>query len=149
MLSHKTQIRVRYADTDKMQFVYNGKYLEYFEVGRTELLRHHGLPYSQVEARGYQLPLIEACVKYRQPAKYDDLLEVEARVNELYSGKVHINYSITRTGSGEIIAEGHTTHMFIKSDTKKPTRPPAFYIENLKKYFPRKDSEVVQSEKNQ
>ena len=55
MLSHKTTIRVRYADTDKMQFVYNGKYLEYFEVGRTELLRSAGLPYSQIEKEGYTI----------------------------------------------------------------------------------------------
>ena len=60
MLKHTTALRVRYADTDKMQFVYNGKYLEYFEVGRTELLRHVGLPYSEIETAGYQLPLREA-----------------------------------------------------------------------------------------
>ena len=60
MLTNTTEIRVRYADTDKMQFVYNGKYLEYFEVGRTELLRAAGLAYSEVEKNGYQLPLIEA-----------------------------------------------------------------------------------------
>ena len=60
MLTHTTTIRVRYADTDKMKFVYNGKYLEYFEVGRTEILRQVGLPYSKLESAGYQLPLIEA-----------------------------------------------------------------------------------------
>ncbi|MBK7981513.1 MAG: acyl-CoA thioesterase [Ignavibacteriae bacterium] len=74
MLSHTTSIRVRYADTDKMQFVYNGKYLEYFEVGRTELLRSCGLAYSELEKIGYQLPLIEAGLKYKMPAYYDDVL---------------------------------------------------------------------------
>ena len=57
MLTCSTEIRVRYADTDMMQFVYNGKYLEYFEVGRTELLRSTGLSYASVEKNGYQLPL--------------------------------------------------------------------------------------------
>jgi len=64
MITHTAEIRVRYADTDKMQFVYNGKYLEYFEVGRTELFRSVGFPYKNIESEGYQLPLIEAGLKY-------------------------------------------------------------------------------------
>lgn len=135
MLAHKTEIRVRYADTDKMQFVYNGKYLEYFEVGRTELLRFTGLSYAELERNGYQLPLIEANVKYKSPAFYDDILEIEAIVKELYSPKVHIEYVIRRKSTNELIAEGFTTHIFIKSDTKKAVRPPQIYIDALKKYF--------------
>ena len=138
MISNKTTIRVRYADTDKMQFVYNGKYLEYFEVGRAELLRSIGLAYSEVEKRGYQLPLIEAGLKYKQPAMYDELLEVEAINRQLYSAKVHIEYIISKKETGETVAEGFTTHMFIKSDSKKPTRPPQFYINALEKYFPKR-----------
>lgn len=135
MVINKTLIRVRYADTDKMQFVYNGKYLEYFEVGRTELLRNAGLPYSVLEKDGYQLPLIEANVRYNKPAHYDDLLEVEAIVTELKTAKVHIDYKITKNGSDEIITEGYTEHMFIKTDSKKPVKPPQIYIDALSKYF--------------
>jgi acyl-CoA thioester hydrolase len=135
MIKHTTNIRVRYADTDKMQFVYNGKYLEYFEVGRTELLRHLGLPYAEVEKAGFQLPLIEAGVRYFIPAIYDDLLEVEAKVDEINSPKVHIKYRITRLNGEELIAEGFTTHAFINVDTKKAVRPPKIYIDSLKPYF--------------
>ena len=137
MLSHTSKIRVRYADTDKMQFVYNGKYLEYFEVGRTELLRNVGLPYSNIEKEGYQLPLMEAGLKYKNPAHYDDVLLIEAKLEELYSAKVHIEYSITKESDKSIIATGFTTHMFIRTDNKKPTRPPKIYIEVLSKYFPK------------
>jgi acyl-CoA thioester hydrolase len=135
MLKHTTSVRVRYADTDKMQFVYNGKYLEYFEVGRTELLRSCGLAYSEVENHGYQLPLIEAGLKYYSPGKYDDILLIEAAVKELLSPKVHIEYKITRDGSSELIAEGFTTHIFIRTDTKKAVRPPKIYVDALKPYF--------------
>jgi acyl-CoA thioester hydrolase len=135
MLKNTTSIRVRYADTDKMQFVYNGKYLEYFEVGRTELLRSSGLAYSEVERNGYQLPLIEAGVKYFSPGRYDDILNIEATVKELISPKVHIEYKITREGTGELIAEGFTTHMFINAETKKAVRPPKIYIDALKPFF--------------
>ena len=135
MFTHTTEIRVRYADTDKMQFVYNGKYLEYFEVGRTELLRATGLSYADVENSGYQLPLIESRVFYKQPAVYDDLLEVQAVLNELHSPKVHIQYIVRRKITKEIIAEGYTTHIFIKSDTKKAVRPPKIYIDALSPLF--------------
>ncbi len=135
MLSHTTTIRVRYADTDKMQFVYNGKYLEYFEVGRTEVLRNIGLPYSELEKKGYQLPLMEAGLKYKNPAHYDDELNIEATIRELYTAKVHIEYKITRKEDGALIATGFTDHMFIKEDTKRPTKPPQVYIDALKKFF--------------
>ncbi len=132
MIVHKHVIRVRYADTDAMTFVYNGKYFEYFEVGRTELLRSLGLPYSEVEKRGFQLPLIEAGIKYKKPAFYDDLLEIEARYSLESSPKVRIEYIIRRLGSEEIITEGFTEHLFINSETKRPVRPPEFYVDIIK-----------------
>jgi len=135
MLTHTTEIRVRYADTDKMEFVYNGKYLEYFEVGRTELLRSVGLAYSEVEKLGYQLPLLEAGLKYFIPARYDDLLLVKASVQELYSPKVHIVYEVKRKSDSELIAEGFTTHIFMKAETKKAVRPPKIYIDTLAPFF--------------
>ena len=137
MLKHISKIRVRYADTDKMQFVYNGKYLEYFEVGRTELLRSLGLPYSVVENNGYQLPVIEASVKYRSPAHYDDLLEIETTVEQLPNPAFRIKYIIrkTETPGKEIVAEGFTDHLFIKTETKRPTRPPKFYMDIILPYY--------------
>jgi acyl-CoA thioester hydrolase len=135
MVSHKTEIRVRYADTDQMHFVYNGKYLEYFEVGRTEMFRQHGLAYSIVESKGYQLPLLEANVKYLNPAYYDDILVIESYMKELPSFRIHIDYNIFRKIDGSLIAEGFTEHVFIKSDTKKPSRLPSFVVEALKSYY--------------
>ena len=135
MLSHKTIIRVRYADTDQMQFVYNGKYLEYFEVGRTEMMRENGLPYNKMENEGYQLPLLEAHVKYVSHALYDDVLEIEASVPTNPVFRIHIEYKITRKNTGELITEGYTDHVFIKKDTKKPVRPPKFFSDVLKQFY--------------
>jgi acyl-CoA thioester hydrolase len=135
MITNKAEVRVRYADTDKMQFVYNGKYLEYFEVGRSELFRSIGFPYREIESEGYQLPLIEANVKYLVPATYDDLLEIQATVNELFTARPTVNYIIRNKETGETVAEGFTTHVFIKADTKKAVRPPKVYLDALAKYF--------------
>ena len=82
MIKHVAQIRVRYADTDQMKVVYHGKYFEYFEVGRAALIRSLGLPYSELETRGILLPVIEAFAKFRKPARYDDVLSIEAIVPE-------------------------------------------------------------------
>ncbi len=135
MLSNKTKIRVRYADTDKMQFVYNGKYFEYFEVGRTELLRNCGLAYHKVEKEGYQLPLTEAFIKYRNPAFYDDVLIIDAVLNEIPKLKMRIDYIITKESTGEKITEGYTEHVFIKVETKKPVRPPQIFLDAVKPFF--------------
>lgn len=135
MISNKTEIRVRYADTDQMQFVYNGKYLEYFEVGRTEMMRAYGLPYFKMEEKGFQLPLLEAHIKYISHALYDDLLVVEAFVDSYPEFRIRIDYKVVRKTTQELIAEGYTEHVFIKKDSKKPVRPPKFFADVLKPFY--------------
>jgi len=135
MLKNVCEIRVRYADTDKMKIVYNGKYPEYFEVGRCELLRSIGLPYKEIEKQGYQLPVLELYVKYFKPAFYDDILEIEARLEKLPEAKTQIFYEIRRKENGDLCATGFTVHAFIKENEMKAVKPPEFYVEKLKPYF--------------
>jgi acyl-CoA thioester hydrolase len=135
MISHKTEIRVRFSETDKMQFLHNVKYIEYFEVARTEMLRHYGLPYKEIENNGYEMPVTQTFVKYKSPAYYDELLIIEASVNVLYSAKVHIDYAVYRKENNQLIAEGFNELAFIKTSTKKLVRPPQFFIDSLSKYF--------------
>ncbi|HKI79987.1 MAG TPA: thioesterase family protein [Ignavibacteriaceae bacterium] len=134
-MTFKTEIRVRYADTDQMQFVYNGKYLEYFEVGRTELIRSSGLSYSKIESEGYQLPLIEAHIKYISAAFYDDILVIETSLKEIPKFKMKLEYKIFRKENNELVTEGYTEHIFVKKDTKKPVRPPKFFVDAINKYY--------------
>jgi acyl-CoA thioester hydrolase len=135
MLINRTEIRVRYADTDQMQFVYNGKYLEYFEVGRTEMLREIGLPYNVLEKEGYQLPVLEAHIKYHRPAFYDDIIIIKSVLKEFPSLKIHIDYELIRKETNEVIAEGYTIHIFMNQKTKKPVRPPDFFLGTVKRFF--------------
>ena len=135
MLIHKTNVRVRYADTDQMKYVYNGKYFEYFEVGRTEMMRENGLPYSVIEKSGYQMPVREALLKFKNPAFYDELLEVETRVESLPELKVHINHTIRSLERNVIIVEGYIVPVFIKKETRKPVRPPEFFYKAIRPFF--------------
>src|SRR3972149_583310 len=75
MLIHKTTLRVRYADTDQMHYAYNGKYFEYFKVGRTEMMREQGLTYRTIEESGYQMPVYEAFLQFKIPASSHELRE--------------------------------------------------------------------------
>lgn len=130
IIENTTQIRVRYADTDKMGIVYNGNYLAFFEVGRTELMRSRGLPYTEFEAEGYLLPLVESHVNYKAPAYYDDLLNVVATLDvDAITSTLKFNYSVFRNDI--FIANGYTIHSFLKTETMRPVRPPKFFIEKL------------------
>jgi len=132
ILRHTTQIRVRYAETDKMGVVYNGEYLTFFEVGRTEALRGFGLPYPELEKEGYLLPVIEAFVKYKAPAFYDDILHVTAFISTKIEATLTIKYLIEREKT--TIAEGYTIHSFVHSTNMKPARPPKSYRNAIESY---------------
>ncbi len=119
-----TRVRVRYADTDQMGFVYHGKFLEYFEQARADLLRNHGLPYIEVEKQGVYLPVLEAAARYRRPGYYDDLLDVEARMTEIPSTRIRIEYRVFRDGDSRPIVEGHTVHAIINAESSRPIRIP-------------------------
>jgi acyl-CoA thioester hydrolase len=133
MIRSKTEIRVRYADTDQMKVVYHGKYLEYFELGRSALIRSLGLPYSELEARGILLPVIEAFARYRKPARYDDLLIVESTIEAMPQATLKIEYQIFHESENDVLVEGYTLHSFLTASTGKPTRPPSYFVHILEK----------------
>jgi acyl-CoA thioester hydrolase len=133
-IEHVTDIRVRYADTDQMGIVYYGKYFEYFEVARTELLRACGLPYKAIESAGYGLPVTEASAKYLRSARYDDLLSITARIPKSIGSRLEIDYSVNLENTGELIAEGRTILVFVLSATGKPSRPPEIYRKALNRF---------------
>lgn len=135
MIRHQTQIRVRYADTDQMKMVYYGKYFEYFEQARSEMLRAVGFPYSEIEKSGIWLPVIEAFAKYRRSARYDDMITVESLLDELPVARVRISYKIFVGDDREAIVEGYTVHSFLNASTGKPTRAPAQFLQVLEEAF--------------
>jgi acyl-CoA thioester hydrolase len=105
-----SRVRVRYAETDKMGVVYYANYFVWFEVGRADLLRDAGWSYREMEAEGFSLPVIEAHCDYRQPAQYDDDLEVRTTGSLVSPVRVQFTYDIVRPGDNATIATGHTVH---------------------------------------
>lgn len=125
MIQSRTQVVVRYAETDMMGVVYHGNYLPWFEVGRTTLLKELGLPYRQLEADGFRLPVLEVTAKYLRPALYDDTITIVTTLHERPLLRIRLEYEVRR--GDELLATGSTVHAFIDREGR-PVRPPASVV---------------------
>ncbi len=119
MIEFVHTIRVRYADTDRMGYVYYGRYAEYLESARTEMIRSWGISYREMEESGILLPVIEFNIKFLKPAYYDDVLSICCRIDEIPQMKLRIWNEVNNEG-GEMIAEGLVVLAFIDRKSMKP-----------------------------
>ena len=118
-----SRVRVRYAETDQMGVVYYANYFVWFEVGRTDLLRHNEWSYRDMEADGYSLPVIDAQCSYKAPAKYDDELEVQTKGEMISPVRMKFTYEVVRASDREVLANGYTIHATLDR-AGKPCRLP-------------------------
>ena len=132
MLSATTDIRVRYAETDKMGVVYHANYFAWFEVARIGMLDQMGLPYAQLEERGYLLPVLECSAKFYSPGHFDDRIAVTVTVDQLPIVRIEAHYEVRR--GEEILATGQTVHAFI-SPQGKILRPPEDFVTKAREIF--------------
>lgn len=107
---------------------YNSRALEWFECGRTDYSHAIGIPYAEMERRGVLLPLIEAHVRYRGRARYDDLLRVATTATMEGKARVRFDNRITQSDTGTEVADGYTIHALTDA-AGKPIRPPAWFVE--------------------
>ena len=126
MEAHRSQVRVRYADTDAMGVAYNSVYLVWFEVGRTEWLRDRAMPYREVESRGVSLPIVEASLRLRSAIRYDEILDIETTILEVRSRRVVFGYRILV--GDRCVAEGATVHVSVESPAGKSIRLPDWLV---------------------
>ena len=118
---HETEIRVRYAETDKMGIVHHSNYLIWFEAGRSDLCRARGFSYKEMEERDDALMVVaESYVRYKSPAFYEDILHIRTRVAEVRSRSIRFIYEVFRPTDGAVIAEGETLH--VVTDTNKKVK---------------------------
>lgn len=130
----EVKIRVRYAETDRMGYVYYGNYAQYFEVGRVEGLRQLGMNYKTMEDSGVMLPVYTFNIKYFKPAFYDELLTIKSIIKEIPSARISFEYE-TYNEKSELLNKADTTLVFIDKKTNKPCNAPQEFIDKLKVYF--------------
>ena len=137
---YTTEFRVRYQETDQMGVVYHANYLNWFEIGRTEMIRQLGLTYRSIEEAGAMLPVIDAELSYKMPAHYDDSITVFTCVTEFSKLRLSYAYEVRRLSAeeanalqgtiytteeelpGEQLVLGATKHVWVSKEDWKPTR---------------------------
>ncbi|MEO0897088.1 MAG: thioesterase family protein [Bacteroidota bacterium] len=139
MVVHEAQLRVRYGETDQMGYAYYGKYAEFFEVGRVELVRKLGIPYKEVEARGIMMPVSELQVNYKRPALYDDLLTIRTMVKERPRSYFLFEYEVFNE-KRELLATGLVKLAFVDMERMRPVRAPQFVLEAFDQYLSKGDT---------
>ncbi len=131
LVEYTHTLRSRYGETDRMGYVYYGRYLEYFEVARTEMIRAHGLSYRELEESGVMLPVIHSEVEYKAPILYDEKMYVKVMVFEVPSVRLQTFYEVTTPASDKIHVYGEVSLCFVDAETRRPCRAPASFTEPM------------------
>ncbi len=135
MFESSYQVRVRYAETDQMNVVYHGNYTQYFEVARTESIRHLGFTYKDMEAMGIIMPIVEWHAKYIRPAHYDDLITIKTILKELPAGhRIEFHHEVYNE-LGKLLTVGRVVLYFLHAKTMEKTTMPLALREKIAPYF--------------
>ena len=135
MFEHTHQLRVRYAETDQMAYVYYGNYAQYCEVGRVEAMRSLGLSYAKMEAEwGVMMPVMKMEMEFKRPAFYDELLTIVTTIPELPDREIIFETS-TYNEKNKLVNQAKVTLCFVKIDTKKRVSIPEQLYEKMKEYY--------------
>lgn len=118
-----SEIRVRYAETDQMGIVHHANYVVWLELGRSDWMRARGKGYADIEAAGYRLVVNAVQVRYRAPARYDELVQVRTRLQEASRRKVVFAYVVERDGLR--LAEGESVHLVADGQGRAAVLPEA------------------------
>lgn len=118
------ELRVGYGETDQMGVVYHAWYLGWLDRARTEHLRNTGVSYAELEGRGLRLAVGEARIRYRSPARYDDLIRIRCWVRDLSSRRIIFGYAVDHAASGRLLATADTSLMVLDAAFRWARLPP-------------------------
>jgi acyl-CoA thioester hydrolase len=109
-------IRVRYAEVDQMGVVHHSRYWEYFEMGRTELLRQQGIAYADLERQGVLFVVVKCSARFRAAARYDELLTLTTRIVRMGTARIDHGYELRRRSDGQLLCTAETTLACVNPD---------------------------------
>lgn len=130
----KTEVRVRFADTDAQGHVYFANYFVYFDIAMTDYFKAIGYPYEKLLSRGYDFFTVEACCRYRGRAFFDETLYVGARITKIGRSSFRYDLAIFKESGEEPIAEGHVVNVMIDRQTEKPVMVPDDFREAVRSF---------------
>lgn len=131
--SYTHRLRSRYGETDQMGYVYYGRYPEFFEVARTEMLRSMNLSYRKMEEDGVMLPVVSMEIDYKQPVFYDEEMQINVMLFEKPLVRLQTYYAIYTDRQEKPHVKGRVALCFIDSDTRRPVKAPAPFLQRFEK----------------
>jgi len=135
MYTHQFQKRVRYAETDKMGYLYYGHYAKYYEIGRVEMLRSLGISYQLMEDEyKVMLPVMSLQSRFVRPAYYDELLNIQTTLRHLPENTITFHVEIFNP-KNKLVNGGSVKLCFVDMATNKTVAAPDFLMEKLMPYF--------------
>ena len=135
MFTTETKIRVHYALTDQMGFVYYGHYAQFYEIGRTEAIRSLGYTYKDIETLGIIMPVVDIHFRFLQPARYDDLLTIKTTLKELPHHHKIVFHGEILNEEGKLLNTGEVTLYFMEAKGMKKSQMPALLRDKLASFF--------------
>jgi len=118
----ESRTRVRYKETDQMGIAHHSNYLVWFEIGRTDLCRATGIPYAEIERRGYLLVVTEISCRFRTPFRYDEEVLIRTSVAEIASRMMRFAYELFSADGTDLRASGSSSHMWLDLASRRPVR---------------------------
>jgi acyl-CoA thioester hydrolase len=116
----ESRTRVRYKETDQMGIAHHSNYLVWFEIGRTDFCRATGIPYAEIERRGYLLVVTEVRCRFRTPFRYDEEVLIRTSVAEIASRAMRFAYELYDAEGTDLRASGFSSHLWLDLKTRKP-----------------------------
>lgn len=134
MKPFQTIYRISYSDTDQMGYMHHSNYLKYYENSRWELLRNMGIPYSEIEDKGFILPVVDMAVKFIKPAFYDKEIFIETSISNLQGARIIFDY-LSRNEKGDILNQARITVACVRKNTGRACIPPKMIRDVIDEYY--------------
>jgi len=131
LLTYKYKLRSRYSETDKMGYVYHGKFLEYFEVARVEMIRSYGIDYRMMEDEGIMLPVVEANIDFKLPVLYDEPILVKVHLFDKPSIRLRTYYEVEAIEREQLCVQAQVTLFFMNEKRRRPCKAPSYFLDRF------------------
>jgi len=125
---HVSSYRVLYGDTDAGGVVYNANYLRFFELGRSSFMRQYVSSYKEIEEAGFILPVVETYLRYKAPARYDDLLTIKTSMQQIFNFSWRFNHHVLLSASDKLLVKGFTIHACVDKAGKLAKLPSEYLV---------------------
>ncbi len=139
--SYKSEMRVRFGETDLQGVVFNANYLLYVDTAQMDYLRTIGVPYFDMLERGYDIVIVDASVQFLAPARFDEVLHVYARIHDIGNSSIRMDYEIYEAESERFVARSQTAYVIIDKESQKPVRVPSYIRRAVREFESREDIE--------